>query len=303
MAYLVSASGDAEAGRSAYWEQQVDGFSVDIDGIVTGSTPLGSVSRKTTTLHTMAHWMLQHPYRRMGGDFEQFGECQRLGRDIAGHQGRQFTHDMIRQVLSLTLIRQHVDLSDSEDCNLVIGDGYGVRASLLMLGVPHRRCISVNLTKSLLLDLAYIKRAVPGIRFALVSDDAEMTEALAERGLGLIAVQADKASVLVQAPLGLAVNVVFMQEMEPDIIAGYFRALRSNTARETVFYCCNKLLKKTADGIAFDDYPWSPDDRILHDDICPWNMLYYTKWPPFWRRKTHPYRIWHRLAVMAKDDR
>ena len=67
---------------------------------------------------------------------------------------------------------------------------------------------------------------------------------------------------------------------------------------ETAFYCCNKLKNKTDGGLDFDDYPWRPDDRV-----CPWNMLYYTKWPPFWRRKTYPYRIWHRLAVMAKGDR
>ena len=130
-----------------------------------------------------------------------------------------------------------------------------------------------------------------------------MRDALAADGLGLIAVQADNAAVLAQAPLGLAVNMVSMQEMEPDTIAGYFQSLRVNKARETVFYCCNKLRKKTDGGLDFDDYPWRPDDRVLHDGICPWSMLSYTKWPPFWRRKSHSYRIWHRLAVMAKGDR
>ena len=161
MSFLESASVDAEDGRSAYWNRQVDGFSVDADGAVAGTTVLGSVSAKTGPLHSAAHWMLQYPYRRMGRGFGAYGECQRLGRDIAGRQGRQFTHDMMRQALSLALIRQHVDLNNPGDCNLVIGDGYGVMASLLMEGVPHRRCITVNLTKPLLLDLACIRRALP----------------------------------------------------------------------------------------------------------------------------------------------
>lgn len=303
LAYLESASDDAEAGRSPYWQQQVEGFSVNTDGVVTGSTPLGSVSRKTTPLHTMAHWMLQYPYRRMGRGFTTFGDCQRLGRVIAGRQGRQFTHDMIRQALALALIRQHVDLSDPDECNLVIGDGYGVMASLLMLGVPHRRCIAVNLTKPLLLDLAYIKRAVPGTRFALVADEVELRDALATDGLGLIAVQADNSSILAQAPLGLAVNVVSMQEMGAHTIAGYFRALRANKARETAFYCCNKLRKKTGDGIGFNDYPWLSGDKILVDATCPWSMLNYTKSPPFWHRKSHLTPIHHRLAILAKGSR
>lgn len=302
MSFLEAASGDAEAGQSAYWRQQVEGFSVNPDGTVAGSTVLGSVSAKTGPLHTAAHWMLQHPYRRMGRGLGAYEECQRLGRDIAACQGRQFTHDMIRQALSLALIRQHVDLSDPADCNLVIGDGYGVMASLLMLGVPHRRCIAVNLTKPLLLDLACIRRALPETRFALVSDEAEMRDALADRDLGLIAVQADNAAVLAQAPLGLAINMVSMQEMVPDTIADYFRTLRANKARETAFYCCNKLRKKIDGGHDFDDYPWRPDDRVLHDGVCPWNVLSYTKWPPFWRRKKSRSWIWHRLAVMAKGD-
>ena len=303
LAYLESASGKPEAGRSAYWERQVGRFSVDADGAVAGSTPLGSVSRKTGALHTMSHRILQFPYRRMGRSFRDFGDCERTGREVARRQGRQFTHDMIRQVLTLSLIRHHLDPGDPSDCNLIIGDGYGVMTSLLLLGPPRRRCLLVNLTKPLLLDLAFVAKAVPGIRFALVADEAGMSEALAARDANLIAVQADNAGILGLAPIGLAVNVVSMQEMEAGSIAGYFRTLRSNRARETAFYCCNKLWKKTGDGIGFNDYPWLPEDRILVDAACPWSMLTYTKTPPFWRRKSHLRPIQHRLAIMAKEPR
>ena len=62
--------------------------------------------------------------------------------------------------------------------------------------------------------------------------------------------------------MGLAINIVSMQEMDPPVIAEYFRILRGNRAPRTAFYCCNKLWKRLADGseVRFQAYPWSPTD-------------------------------------------
>ena len=294
-----------ERNRSAYWEEEIKSFSVKADGTVTGQTVLGNVSVKMNPLHTLAHWILQWPFRIMGRNYKTLGECERLGRLIARRQGRQFTHDMLRQVLSLALIRHYADVDNSDDCNLVIGDGFGVLTSLFILATPKRRTILVNLTKPLLLDLLYIQKAVSDLRFALVSAADEMEWALGRPDIGLIAVRAEDASIIAKAPIGVAANIVSMQEMNPPVIAEYFRILRQNKARETSFYCCNKLYKKLSYGteVRFLEYPWQPTDNILHDSACPWSQWYYAKRPPFWIYRRGKERvIWHRMATLAKEE-
>jgi hypothetical protein len=296
--------GNAEQSRSSFWEEEQNSFSISADGTVEGASVLGMVSTNSSRLHTFVHWALQFPFRRMAGNAKIYRECEVWGRQISKRLGRQFTHDMIRQVLTLSLIREHTDFENPNDCNLVIGDGYGVLTSLFLLAAPHRKTILINLTKPLLLDAVHIRQSVPGVNMALVSNDTELTDALSNKELNLILVQADHAKIAAQAPIGIAANVVSMQEMDPPVIAEYFRILRINPALETVFYCCNKLYKKLTDGteVRFDDYPWDEKDHSLHNSICPWSQWYYTKFPPFWRYRAGKLRIiWHRLASLNKE--
>jgi hypothetical protein len=153
---------------------------------------------------------------------------------------------MMRQTFTLAMIRHYLDFHSPDLCNLVIGDGYGVLATFLAMHVPERKTIAVNLTKPLLLDLAYFARALPEAGLALVADGDEMLAALG-----------DDASCITQAPIGIAANVVSMHEMGPPVVADYFNLLRRNKAERTAFYCCNKLYKTLAEGteIKFNDYP------------------------------------------------
>ena len=294
-----------EDSRSSYWETEQKSFAVTADGKVEGASVLGMVSTNASPLHTFVHWVLQFPFRRMAGNAKNYRECEARGRQIANRLGRQFTHDMVRQVLTLSLIRDHVSFENPDECNFIFGDGYGILTSLFLLAAPHRKTILVNLTKPLLLDAVHIRRAVPDAGIALVSDESEMALALSSKETNLILIQADHAKIAAKAPIGIAANVVSMQEMDPPIIAEYFRVLRNNPARETTFYCCNKLYKKLEDGteVQFYDYPWDARDRVLHDSICPWSQWYYTKFPPFWRYRAGKLRIiWHRLATLNKES-
>ena len=294
-----------ETARSSYWEHEIQNVRVTAEGRLQGRNVLGSVSTKTGMFYSAAHWVLQAPFRRMGRGFKDFPECQRLGRLVARRQGRQFTHDMIRQTLSLAVIRHHADIKSEGPSNLVIGDGYGVLTSLVMLASPLRKAIAVNLTRPLLLDLIYISKAVPDVRLALVTGPEGMAQALEHPEIRLIAVQADNAQVLENAPIGLAINVHSMQEMDPPVIASYFRILRANQAERTLFYCCNKVMKKFKDGpeIRFDGYPWHADDEILVDGISPWSQLFYSKTPPFWHRGgVGDWATRHRLAYLHRED-
>lgn len=293
-----------EAARSAYWQHEAAKVQISQDKEVQGTNVLGSLSTKTGMLHGMAHWLLQAPFRHMGRGFDDSAECQDLGRLVARRQGRQFTHDMLRQALSLAVVRHYADTLDDDDCALVIGDGYGVLSSLNLLAEPGRRVIAVNLTKPLLLDLIFAKKAVPDLTVALVCGPEDMAGALARPDVRLIAVQADNAQAAAQAPIGVAFNVHSMQEMDAPIIAGYFDILRRNRARRTFFYCCNKNSKTLLDGTQsrFDAYPWHPDDRILLDGVCPWAQLSYAKKPPFWyRRSGGELRTRHRLVALHRD--
>ena len=103
----------------------------------------------------------------------------------------------------------------------------------------------------------------------------------------------------------IAVNIVSMQEMDPPVIAEYFRLLRGNKAARMAFYCCNKLYKRLGDGteLKFDDYPWRDGDQVLHDSVCSWSQWYYDMKPPFWHHRTGKDRvIWHRLALLEMED-
>ncbi len=301
---LAARTGEAEQGRSAYWQEELENFSVGADGSVSGRAALGNASAKVSTFNKFAHAILQWPLHLLA-PFPGRADSIRLGRLIAKRQNRQITFDMLRQCFTLALIREHLDLSPAGESNLVIGDGYGVMSALLLLHAPHRRTIAVNLTKPLLLDLSYIRRAVPDIRFALVTSGGEMQTALADESIRVIGVRADDFQSIQEAAVGLAVNVVSMQEMDPPVIEKYFNLLRGNKAGQTAFYCCNKLYKKLSDGteLRFNDYPWRTGDSILHDSTCPWSQWYYDKTPPFWHYRRGKARvIWHRLALLEMDS-
>ena len=175
---LEAASAVAERGQSSYWRDGVGTFEVRADGTVKGAPVLGMVSRKAGPLHRAAHWLLQAPFRAMGRRFPALADSLAVGRVIAGHQRRAYTYDLLRHSLTLALVRAHVPLDRADEVTAVIGDGYGMMASHLLLAAPHRKVVAVNLTKPLLLDLVFLRQAVPGAGIALVCDAAGMESAL-----------------------------------------------------------------------------------------------------------------------------
>lgn len=301
--YLRAHRDDAEATRSAYWDEQVPGFALDDNRELDGACAAGNVSRSTGFLHTAAHWVLQTPWRRFGKPYRQFPDLQKLGRLIARRQSRQFTEDMARQVLTVALAGSYLDLADRTATSCVIGDGYGVLSALLLLAHRGRKVIMVNLRKPLAADVAFLERAVPEASISLVRSDGEMLAALASDSIDVIAVQADDAAVLAVAPIGAVFNLVSMQEMTPEVISAYFRYLRAGPG-QTAFYCCNRIHKVLPDGTVteFDRYPWRDRDEILMDGICPWLSVFYSASPPFWHKKPESSFCRHRIAYLAKDS-
>ncbi len=304
LVFLENQTSDPEVSRSSYWERECETFSVDAGGRFTGHTVLGTSAPGDAGVHKAVHWMLQAPFRWMGRRFPAHPECQRLGRLVAAGQGRLYWLDTIRQVLSLALILEHVPLMEPRNLSLVIGDGFGVMTSLLLLARPQRRVAMVNLTKPLLLDLVYARMVVPGLRVALPRDCSEMEEALADAGVRIIAVLADDAPLLAGRPVDLAVNIASMQEMDPPMTAGYFDLMRKSTSDVVHFYCCNRLEKTLPDGTVsrFHDYPWRAGDIVVIEGVSPWHQIRYSPRPPFWHwNRNERLAVWHRLARLQKD--
>jgi len=303
--YLANRADDPEKDRSIHWENEYKNFAVDAGGLVSGATVLGNLSQKSGAVHRLVHWILQYPFRMMGRKYNTFGEDLRNGYLVAERQdGRQFTLDVLAQVLALSFMRHHLPPIERDNFNIVVGDGYAMMTALLFLIPSPRRTIIVNLTKSLLLDMVYFQKVFPDKLFALVCDESEMKSALADDDISLIAVQADNAGLIAEAPIGLAINIVSMQEMVPDVIASYFDLFRNNKADTTYFYCCNRLSKRLADGTtpSFRDYPWRESDGILADGPCFWRNWSYSKTLPFWRRRARPASgVWHRLSNLGKS--
>ncbi|MBW2333495.1 MAG: putative sugar O-methyltransferase [Deltaproteobacteria bacterium] len=304
--YLEKIADMPEASRSVYWEREAKNISVNASGEVKGDpSGLGGISTKiegmTGLIHRLGYWVLHWPFRRMGRKYASFGECKRLGHLVAKRRGWHFTKDMIRQTLSLALIREHFSFHDTDETSVVIGDGWGTMASLLLLAFPERKVVLVNLNKPLLIDLLFVRNSVPNVHFAVVTNKEDVNAALKDPNINVIAVQADNASLIAEVPIGLAINILSMQEMTPPMISEYFRLLRCSKGKRTAFYCSNKIWKRLYDGteVWFHKYPWREEDEIVVDELCKWSQLLYKKKPPFWYHR--PYgrlRVWQRLTYL-----
>lgn len=263
--------------------------------------PIGAISTKTGLLFKTAHRLLQIPYRNIGRRFATFRAIDRAAASIAKRQGRAYDKDLLRHALTLAMLRDRLDLESETGPIAVIGDGFANMTSLILACLPQSRVIMVNLTKTLLVDMAFVCRAFPEMGMALVRDANEMNEAMAHPDIRIMAVGADYSGLLADVPVALGINILSMMEMNPQVTKKYFDVLRQCPRASTHFYCCNRVEKQFADGtvIRFFDYPWEPDDEILLDGLSPWDKYAYRGKPPFYYRNNS---VHHRLVRLKKAD-
>ena len=182
--------------------------------------------------------------------------------------------------------------------------------TLLLGSSSVKQVVLINLAKTLLVDLWYLKLWMGTEAFEdsvdLVTDTDGLDHALAkttnrQAGKGrVVAIQASDHVLLQKCPVDFALNIVSMQEMDPPVISAYFDDLYAIASqRPLVFYCCNRVEKTLPDGTVtrFHEYPWQTNNQVLWDDLCPWHQRYYTFKPPFYRPYDGPIR--HRLVVMS----
>ena len=296
--FLARQLDTTEKGASSHWREMHADFTYE-DGVLSGLRGFDTYTPAPNPPAAIAHWMLQQPWRRVGRQFTDFERIQRIGRQIAREQQRVFDLDMLRQAITLAYLRQRVPhVFGAGHTILVIGDGFGTFTSTALAAFPGIRVVAINLIRTLLVDLIFMRRSKAVTRAALAIDDRSFRRALADSRAQVVALRADDWRLLARTPITLAVNIASMQEMNADAIAHYFAVMRSGASRPR-FYCCNREEKRLPDGtiVRFRDFPWSENDEIIEDALCPWHQQYYSRRPPFFHAIDGPMR--HRLVYLA----
>ena len=292
-----------EQRMSSHWAKSLEDFEIVKGEFVGCGLPEGRGLPRRSYFYRTAHTVLQAPFRWKGRRFRHFRSL--LDRAERIHTRRRTLIDLatLRQVMTLALLEEWVQTESLREPIVVVGDGFGTLSSLLLANPRIRaKIVVVNLTAPLLMDATYIDTSVESVRMCLVTSGEDYLQALNEREIVVVLVQADNAQVIGNGPISLAINIASMQEMNPPDIANYFRLFRKSLNATTLFYCCNRVEKQLPDGtvVRFLDYPWRSGDQILVDELCPWHQSYYINRPPFYHAYDGP--LQHRLTILHKDD-
>jgi hypothetical protein len=210
---------------------------------------------------------------------------------VADNQKRNFSYDLSRMALTLNFLSKNIsNMSDKTFC--VIGDGYGTLGSLIKKIYPKSKIIFINLGRTLLYDFYYSKKCFPDLKHTLIRSNQDLLSS------DFNYIEAEYFDQITFAS-DVFINIASMQEMNYEVISGYFKAFR-NQDTTTWFYCCNRVSKILPDGsvINFSEYGWLDSDQILIDELCPWHQRFPINRPPFSRKFDGPHR--HRLIKLNK---
>lgn len=306
--YLSNEVTKGDPSASSHWQKYHSNFKFLGDGFQ-GLQGFGELD-KSSHLVNLIHRLLQTRFSRIRDKFSHFKEIDILAKKIARQQNRIYNLDVLRQVFALAFLKNHLSAAslcgDAKVC--VIGDGFATMTTLLLASQSAGRVVLINLTKTLLVDLWYLRLWMGPDIFEtsvdFVTDENglnhAMTKTTNETGMGrLIAIQAKHHELIQKCPIELVINIASMQEMNPPVIEAYFSDLRAISERQKLFfYNCNREEKILPDGTTtrFSEYPWHAKDRIIVDELCPWYQEIYSYKPPIYRPYDGPIR--HRLAIL-----
>ena len=305
--YLAVEATKDDPSASSHWQKYHSEFKFNGQEFA-GLQGFGGRAKQPTGPRLWFSRFLQRRFRYFGDGYAKFNTLDSLARDITAKQRRAYDLDVLRQALTISFLHESVPGKFTENATCcVIGDGFASMSALLLASKSAGRIVLVNLTKTLLVDLWYLKLWMGAEKFEatvdLVVDEAGLAQALkkpllrAEGAAQIIAVQASDHELVRSCPIEVVINIASMQEMDPPVVEAYFDDMRAIAReRELLFYCCNREEKSLPDGTVtrFADYPWLPDDKVLVDDLCPWHQFFYSTRSPFYRPYDGPIR--HRLV-------
>jgi hypothetical protein len=294
--YLVAEAIKPDPAASSHWQKYHSQLKFN-GREFSGLQGFGGKAKRPTGLRLKILRYLQKPFRHFADDYSKFNSIDALATELTSKQHREYDLDVLRQALTISFLNHHVpDKFNKDTTVLVIGDGFAFMSSLLLASRSAGRIVLVNLTKTLLADLWFLKIWMGQEKFDSCVDlivDKEGPRKMLEKSaflldgpIQVIAFQASNHQLLLKCPIDVAVNIASMQEMDPPIVKACFDDMKAVPVhRDLLFYCCNRQYKKLPDGTVsrFADYPWHLDDKVLVDGPCPWDQFYYSLSPPFYK--------------------
>ena len=314
--FLAGQLNDRDPSSSSYWNEVHSTFKFTGSGFE-GLVGIGGTRGKYSGILKLARLIFQFPFRMIGyKNFNNsFAKFDRVATIFTSRQNKEYDLGVLRHTLTLSFLAKHAqDFIGTLKTVCIIGDGLASMTSQFLANDLAKNVILVNLNKTLLVDLWYLKKLLGDKKFesnvVLITDKTDLVNAeifFAKNGVDhgrVIAIRAIDHIILRSAPIDVIVNIASMQEMDKKVIDAYFEDFFAiSEKKDCVFYCCNRESKTLPDGseINFSEYPWRDQDQIIVDELCPWHQYYYHPKFPFYLPLDGVHR--HRLSLFQSSHK
>ena len=290
-----------ESVSSSHWNKYHENFRYELNSLK-GVQGFGHLNKNYGFISDYIHKFFQKKYRKIASQNLLFKQIDYSAVNITKIQKRANNLDVLRQTLTIDFINQKIDFKKINKI-VVIGDGFGTMTTLLTENNFSKQIFLVNLRKTLLVDLVYIKMVIGDKRFdeeIVLIDDIKCLSKIDNKHK-IIALEAENYNILSFIEKDLVINIASFQEMDLLVIKNYFEYLYNQKNKSFYLYLCNREEKFLPDGslIKFKDYPFNPKDSIIIDELCPWHQDFYTFKPPFKRIYDGPTR--HQLRKVNNN--
>ena len=181
--YLGVESVKDDHSYSSHWQKYHSDFKFTGHGFE-GLQGFGGNGKQLTDLRFWLSRFLQRRFRHFGDAHAKFDTIDALAGGVTSALGRAYDLDVLRQVLTISFLHSRAPDKFNENATCcVIGDGFASMSTLLLASKSAGRVVLVNLTKTLLVDLWYLKLWMGSEKFEtsvdLVVDEAGLARALA----------------------------------------------------------------------------------------------------------------------------
>lgn len=289
--HLTTVLHKKERVSSSHWDLYHSDFSFT-NGKLKGVKGFGHLNTHYGILSNWIHFFFQRKYIKLSSRSQFFSHLKNSGISIAKVQKRAFGLDILRQVLTLDFLNQNKVLGNIEN-TLIIGDGFGTLTSIMLMNNLSKTIFLVNLRKTLLVDLLYLKKVIGSERFdkevVMISTPNDLKKIKSD--IRIVAIEAENYDIISQINKDLVINIVSFQEMDMEVINNYLKYIYSQKT-PFYFYLCNRENKCLPDGslISFKNYKFKKNDKVIIDELCPWHQDFYTFRPPFKMKYDGPIR-------------
>ncbi len=134
------------------------------DGRIDGIIGFGDVETKYSWVKVFIHTYFQRFFRNIAKRYSGFKNLDAKMSEILNLQNRAYSLDALRQTITLAFLKDHIKNYKNIDVAVVIGDGFASMASLLLVSKFAKKVVSINLSKTLFVDLEYFSRISRGFK-------------------------------------------------------------------------------------------------------------------------------------------